>query len=505
MLNNIVAVILWGEEVGCLYWDDNRGVAIFTFHPDFEKQGLNITPLYTSSSRHLPIVGSKDKLYQGLPPFIADSLPDRWGNIVLEQWAKQNGINKREITPVDKLTFIGKRGMGALEYVPAVAIEGHQASLQLEGLYELSQLIMEQRSTVSIDASLPINIQTIFEVGTSAGGKHPKAIIAINEATREIRSGQAEQPEGFRYYILKFAEDDDFPFTTVEMAYYEMATAAGITMMPSRLVDIMGKKHFLTERYDRQGGEKVFTQTLAAIDPDALSYTDLFHVCRSLSIPTKEQEETYRRMVFNVLAGNVDDHTKNFSFMLDKKGNWHITPAYDMTFTVNLDGSSFDQEHAMAVSGKLRDISVDDLESFAKANGIKKSSQIIKEVATSVSNFHYYAKRNGINEYWTDRIEKYLSTLVPSEYVNVMQHWQPTFVEAYRIGDILVEDIQLTENKRHEFTLTAMLNGTPCKHYFRKNSEASKKIIDDGGNKMSAAKLKQLVNQYLLKNNRYSD
>lgn len=498
MLNNIVAVILWGKEVGRLYWDDTRGVAVFTFHPDFEKQGLNITPLYSASTRLLPILGSKEKLYQGLPPFIADSLPDKWGSLVLEQWAKQHGISKREITPVDKLTFIGKRGMGALEYVPAIAIEGHQDSLQLESLYKLSQFIMEQRSTVSIDASLPMNIQTIFEVGTSAGGKHPKAIIAINEDTQEIRSGQTEQPEGFRYYILKFAEDDDFPFTTIEMAYYEMATAAGITMMPSRLVDIMGKKHFLTERYDRQGGEKVFTQTLAAIDPDALSYADLFHVCRSLSIPITEQEETYRRMVFNVLAGNVDDHTKNFSFMLDRKGDWHITPAYDMTFTVDLDGSGFAQDHAMAVSGKLRDIRVADLESFAKANGIKKSSQIIKEVATSVSNFHFYAKANGVNDYWTDRIEKYLSTLVPPEFVKAMQHWQPTVIAPYRIGDTLIEDIQLTENKRHEFILTAMINGTPCKHLFRKNSNASKMIIDDGGSKMSAVKLKQLVNQHLL-------
>ena len=490
--------MLWGHEVGRLYWDKARGVAVFNFHPDFEKQNLNITPLTSAAARHLPILGRKEKLYQGLPPFIADSLPDKWGSTVLEQWAMRNGIPQKEITPVDKLTFIGKRGMGALEYVPALAIEGSLDTLRLESLYQLSQYILEQRNEISINSSMPINIQTIFEVGTSAGGKHPKAIIAINEDTHEIRSGQTEQPDGFRYYILKFAEDDDFPFTTIEMAYYEMATAAGITMMPSRLVEIMGKQHFLTERYDRQNGEKTFTQTLAAIDPEATSYMDLFQVCRELSIPSVEQEELFRRMVFNVLAGNVDDHTKNFSFMLDKNGSWHITPAYDMTFAVNLDASSFAHDHAMSVSGKLRGINVADLEAFAKVNGIKKSTQIIKDVAKSVSNFHSYAKRNGVNDYWIDRIEKYLSTLVPAEYAAIMQHWQPTVVEPYQVGDTIIEDVCLSESKRHDFTLQAVINGKPRKHLFRKNSTMAKKIVGDGSSKMPAAKLQQLVQQYLI-------
>ena len=230
--------------------------------------------------------------------------------MVFDQWAAQNHIPKRKLTPVDKLSFIGKRGMGAFEFIPATPGLESSSTLQIESLYQLARRIFEEREEISVQDDEALQLQSIYEIGTSAGGQHPKAIIAINETTHDIRSGQVPLPEGYTYYILKFAEGDDFPFTQMEMVYYEMAKEAGITMMPSRLIQIEGKHHFLTERYDRINGEKIHTQTLAAMNPDATSYEDLFEVCRKLNIPASEQSELYRRTVFNIMGGNVDDPSR---------------------------------------------------------------------------------------------------------------------------------------------------------------------------------------------------
>lgn len=375
--NNVVSVMLWGEEVGKLYWDERNKRAVFNYHPDFIKKGVEIAPLTASvkgpAAKGMPILGNKEKTYQGLPPFLADSLPDRWGNMVFDQWAAQNHIPKRKLTPVDKLSFIGKRGMGAFEFIPATPGLESSSTLQIESLYQLARRIFEEREEISVQDDEALQLQSIYEIGTSAGGQHPKAIIAINETTHDIRSGQVPLPEGYTYYILKFAEGDDFPFTQMEMVYYEMAKEAGITMMPSRLIQIEGKHHFLTERYDRINGEKIHTQTLAAMNPDATSYEDLFEVCRKLNIPASEQSELYRRTVFNIMGGNVDDHIKNFSFLMERNGTWHITPAYDMTFTTNLDGAAYENAHSMSIAGKDNDITEDDLMQFAKQNGIKNA------------------------------------------------------------------------------------------------------------------------------------
>ena len=272
-------------------------------------------------------------------------------------------------------------------------------------------------------------------MGTSAGGQHPKAIIAINETTHDIRSGQVSLPEGYTYYILKFAEGDDFPFTQMEMVYYEMAKEAGITMMLSRLIQIEGKHHFLTERYDRVNGEKIHIQTLAAMNPDATSYEDLFEVCRKLNIPANEQSELYRRTVFNIMGGNVDDHIKNFSFLMEKNGTWHITPAYDMTFTTNLDGAAYENIHSMSISGKNDGITEVDLLLFAKLNGIKNAKKIIEEVSFAVSHFYNYATNYQIGDYWQDRIEQHLSGLVLPNIGETMKHYLPTIVEPYEAED----------------------------------------------------------------------
>jgi len=503
MENNIISVMLWGEEVGKLYWDERSKKAVFNYHPNFIKKGLEIAPLTASvkgpAAKGMPILGNKEKIYQGLPPFLADSLPDRWGNMVFDQWAAQNHISKRGLTPVDKLSFIGKRGMGAFEFIPATPGLESSSTLQIDSLYQLARRIFEEREGISVQDDETLRLQSIYEAGTSAGGQHPKAIIAINETTHDIRSGQVSLPEGYTYYILKFAEGDDFPFTQMEIVYYEMAKKAGITMMPSRLIQIEGKHHFLTERYDRVNGEKIHTQTLAAMNPDATSYEDLFEVCRKLNIPANEQSELYRRTVFNIMGGNVDDHIKNFSFLMEKNGTWHITPAYDMTFTTNLDGAAYENIHSMSISGKNDGITEDDLLLFAKLNGIKNAKKIIEEVSLAISHFYNYATNYQIDDYWKDRIESHLSGLVLPNIGETMKHYLPTIVEPYEAEHgFLVTKIDITENTRHDFRIEAVINGKRQKYIAGRKSDLAAEIITKGRNKMAAENKKELVQRLLL-------
>ena len=284
MENKSVAIWLWGKVLGYLSWDARQHCSTFVFDEGFLSSPWDVAPLswsIHSPSALVPRHGNKGKLFAGLPPFVADSLPDRWGNRVFEAWAKRNGIAQRNLTPLDRLSFIGKRGMGALEYEPAQLQTGETMPLPLAELYSLAVAIQEERQEMWLKEGGDILFEDIYRVGTSAGGKRAKAIIAVNKEG-DIRSGQAELPRDFTHYILKFNDDKEFPFSEVEYAYYKMACAAGITMMPSRLMTIEGRNHFLTERFDRRDGEKLHVLTLAAMDPEADSYEDLFSVCRRL-------------------------------------------------------------------------------------------------------------------------------------------------------------------------------------------------------------------------------
>ena len=295
--------------------------------------------------------------------------------------------------------------MGAFEFIPATPGLESSSTLQIESLYQLARRIFEEREEISVQDDEALQLQSIYEVGTSAGGQHPKAIIAINKTTHDIRSGQVPLPEGYTYYILKFAEGDDFPFTQTEMAYYEIAKEAGITMMPSRLILIEGKHHFLTERYDRINGEKIHTQTLAAMNPDATSYEELFEVCRKLSIPASEQSELYRRMVFNVMGGNVDDHIKNFSFLMDKQGKWKLSPAYDLCYSYT-PGGKWTNSHQLSLNGKQDNFTMADLQKVGENMGIREHKQIIEEVQETVSHWHEIAKDCEAKPEHADFIEK---------------------------------------------------------------------------------------------------
>ncbi len=410
MENKAIAIRLWGEVLGYLSRDEARRCSTFVFEEEFLKTGWDVAPLYCSI--HSPTAlsprrGNADKLYAGLPPFVADSLPDRWGNRVFDAWAKRNGIPSRSLTALDRLSFIGKRGMGALEFEPAQLLTGEAMPMPLAELYHLAIAIQEERQEVWTESRGNVFLEDLYRVGTSAGGKRAKAVIAINKEG-EVRSGQAELPADYVHYILKFNDDKDFPFSEVEYAYYNMACEAGISMMPSRLMQIEGKSHFLTERFDRRNGEKVHVLTLAAMDTEADSYEDLFAVCRKLRLSEGQQRELFRRMVFNVLGCNVDDHSKNFSFLMDKQGVWSLAPAYDMLFTVDLDGSKYLNRHSLSVGIKTDSITEEDLLLFAKENDIVSAKLIIEEVRQVMSQWNEFAKEAGVPAKWIQRISKVL-------------------------------------------------------------------------------------------------
>ncbi|KAB6643983.1 type II toxin-antitoxin system HipA family toxin, partial [Phocaeicola vulgatus] len=325
MIASSLKIMLWDKEIGRLSWDARRGVSFFEYNPVFLGGILDPFPLVASvkspASRR-PIMGDREtKLYRKLPPFLADSLPDAWGNQVFECWRIQNGIRNQEITPLEILSFIGKRGMGALEFIPESSGIRKSEKLNMKALTDLAQRIFVERENVRLMPDESLTMQSLIAVGTSAGGRQPKAIIAINPETGEIRSGQIAGHKGFDYCILKFG-DAERSSAELEMAYYKMAMAAGINMMPCKIIEVEGQKHFITHRFDRDEERKLHMQTLAALYPDADSYEKLLMVCRKMRLPESTQDEVFRRMVFNILANNTDDHNKNFSFLMDESGQW---------------------------------------------------------------------------------------------------------------------------------------------------------------------------------------
>jgi serine/threonine-protein kinase HipA len=401
---NVVKVKLWGMDTGYLSWDKKAGVAIFEYEPSFLKQGLNIAPLTMSvdsprSRRQLPWTGDKDKLYQGLPPGIADSLPDKWGNSLFKAWLRDNNIPAKKTNPVDHLSFIGSRAMGALEYKPAQKLGGNTAfSVDVQRLYEFAKEVLNRHETTILNQENSILWQDLVRISSSPGGKRPKAIVALNKTTGEVVSGQGLIPEGFQHYILKYDDNSAYPFAKLEYTYYRMALDAGIDMMSSELGIYDGVTHFLTRRFDRNGNEKIHTQTLAAMLPMSDSYEDIFAVIRRLNLPYEDSKQQYLRMVFNVIARNVDDHSRNFSFCMNRDGIWRLSPAYDLTYSADLAAPAYSNRHSLTVNGKNEDITREDLETTGLNNDIQDYKVLIDTVANAVVNFENYAKESGIDE-----------------------------------------------------------------------------------------------------------
>lgn len=403
MKENIVSVRLWGREIAKLEWHGGykqkfgKLGSIVSFHPDYVSYGWDLDPIGPyNHSIYVVQQGlsawCRAKEYEGLPRFLSGSLPDDWGNAVFAAWIDSKQIRHSDITAVDKLAFIGKRGMGALEFEPAL-YEGTspENTIVLQELYELSQQIQKSREGISVDLGANPGLSDLMAVGMSAGGMHPKAIVAINWASGEVRSGQFLLPDDFTQYILKFRDSAIWPTAEVEYIFYKMAVKCGIVMEKCRLLPIEGKNHFLTERFDRKEGGKLHTATLQALNGETVSYEQMFRVCRKMKLPYKDIEQIFRRAAFNYLAGVCDDHDKNTSFILSQDGDWHLAPAYDVTFTVNFMNRFIGDRHAMTLSGQNRKVSRDELLSFAEAGDIKNAAIILQEISDAVSAFESLA------------------------------------------------------------------------------------------------------------------
>ncbi|WP_127139179.1 type II toxin-antitoxin system HipA family toxin [Flagellimonas oceanensis] len=420
---DVIGVTLWGENIGALSWDNDRNLGSFEFQPSFLSKALNVSPI------HMPISGSKGKIYnfpsldeqtyKGLPGMISDVLPDDFGNHLIDRWLKLNGIRKSDFSPLDRLTYIGTRGMGALEFEPAKKLGYDQSTtLNISSLVELSGKIQQERENISLNLQETEAMNELIKVGTSAGGQRAKAIIAYNEATQEVRSGQTKVPNGFEHFILKFDGvtnnelGDPQGYGRIEYAYYLMAIDCGIEMMPSQLLEENGRAHFMTKRFDRIGqGEKMHMQTLCALahfdyrKPGIYGYEDALDVMRELLLPKEQAIQLFRRMVFNVLARNQDDHTKNISFLMDRSGRWRLSPAYDVTYAYNPSGQ-WTNGHQMTITGKRDNFNRKDLQTVADQINYKKGNEDIETIRKTLGQWEQYSDKAGIPKIQSQTLKK---------------------------------------------------------------------------------------------------
>lgn len=402
MRTNLVKVVLWDKTVGYLSWDDSNWrteTSVFQFDKDYLSSSYDIAPLSGLKSHSGSIIrgGDPKGIFRGLPPVFADSLPDHWGNSIFRAWAKNKGINMKRISAVDLLSYIGTRGMGALEYYPA-AIEGEDIAfdVDVEELYSFAKDILDERQSVGFLADRELLWQDLIKLGTSPGGKRPKALIAM-DAEGNVKSGQASLPPEYRYYILKYDNESDvFPYARMEYGYYRMCTDAGIIMSHSDLKPFPKATHFITERFDRNEDGKVHMLSLRAMTGGADSYEEAFDAIRKLKLGYKDKEQLYRRMVFNVLSGNIDDHDRNFSFLMGKDGKWSLSPAYDMVYSIDPDTYDFQKGQFMSINGKKRDITYDDVIEVGLRNDINHPGTIIEQILVTVSDLRRYLMDAGV-------------------------------------------------------------------------------------------------------------
>lgn len=428
-------VKIWDTLVGAVAWDQETQMASFEYDSGFLKSGWDLAPLkmpINAEQRifYFPALRlDKTKTYnafKGLPGLLADVLPDKYGNQLINAWLAQNGRSAESMNPVETLCFIGSRGMGALEFEPTQFLaHQHVFDVEINGLIEVAQQMLKSRKsfrTNFADNELEA-MRDILKIGTSAGGARPKAVIAYNQETKEIKSGQSNTPEGFEQWMIKLDGVSDAQFGSssgygrVEMAYYEMAKACQIEMMDSRLLEENGRAHFMTKRFDREGmNTKHHVQTFCAMEHfdfnevTSFSYEQLFQTMRKLKLPYMQAEQMFRRMVFNVAARNCDDHTKNFSFTLKKDESWALSPAYDVCHAYRPD-SIWVSQHALSVNGKRKNINQADLLKVGESMNIKKAKSIVNFISDTVQKWPTFALEQGVSSTLSKAIEKTLINL----------------------------------------------------------------------------------------------
>lgn len=409
MDGNVVKVVLWGETVGYLTWDKSNWrteTSVFQFDRDFLNLGWDISPIKLSISSKIARSGisirggiPKD-IFGGLPPVFADSLPDHWGNSLFRLWAKEHKVSMKDVSSVDYLSFIGKRGMGALEYLPA-AIEDEEVPFDVDvtRLYEFAKSVLDERNDVQFSTDRELLWQDLIKLGTSPGGKRPKALIAMNEREQSIKSGQVLLPPGYEYYVLKYDNENDlYPYARIEYAYSRMCRDAGIRIPFTELRSFDKATHFLIKRFDRVDGEKVHMQSLRAMNGETNSYEDAFGVIGILQLDYEDKEQLFKRMVFNVLGGNIDDHDKNISFLMDKRGNWSLAPAYDVVYSIDPDTLYVQKGQFMSINGKNQGISMSDLLTVARYNNINRPERLVEQAIDVISKVDDYLREDGVNE-----------------------------------------------------------------------------------------------------------
>ena len=418
-------VMLWGTQVGAVSWVEEQSLGYFQFAPDFIPSTIELSPLKMPLSETpysypaLPF-----EAFKGLPGLVADVLPDKFGNRLIDAWLAEEGRTPASFSPVERLCYVGTRGMGALEFEPAIDSKSQQSqAVDLSRLVDLANRVLDERAQLSgmlVDGNEneSSNLEDILQVGTSAGGARAKAVLAWHPRSGEFRSGQVDAGTGFEHWLLKFDGvsnnrdkelADPLGFGLIEYAYYQMATEAGITMMPCRIHSEGGRSHFMTKRFDRflnSSGrmDKLHMQSLAALqhydfnDPNGYSYEQALLTIRELGLGPDELEQQYRRAVFNIIARNQDDHVKNIAFLMDRSGHWTLSPAYDVTYAYNSSGD-WTSRHQMSTNGKRDNFELEDLIALGRAASIKpaKAKRIISAISEVVSQWMHFSESAGVD------------------------------------------------------------------------------------------------------------
>lgn len=421
------SIVLWGRRIGAVSWDEARALGIFQYDPAFVGAGIEVAPL-KMPVREAPyeFPALPKETFKGLPGMLADALPDKFGNRLIDAWLAETGRSVDRFSPVDRLCYIGNRGIGALEFEPTVRKATRSKKLEVAQLVDLANRVLSERENLAgrlggeDDAEA---LEDILSVGTSAGGARAKAVLAWNRDTGEFKSGQVKVDEGYEHWLLKFDGvsnnrdkelADPQGFGKIEYAYYLMATEAGIDMSECRLHHEGGRSHFMTRRFDRdERGRKRHMQSLGAMqhfdfnDPASYSYEQAVLTIRDLGLGMDVVEQQYKRAVFNVVARNQDDHVKNISFLMDRSGAWRLSPAYDMAYSYNPSGS-WTRDHQMSLAGKRNDFTHGDLMVFASNLGLKsnKANQAIEDIVDAVAKWQEFAELAGVEHSDMSRIEK---------------------------------------------------------------------------------------------------
>lgn len=426
----VAEVKLWGRTIGAVSLEDGRRYAAFQYDPEFAGSGIELSPINMPlADRVYAFPQLPEKTFHGLPGLLADSLPDQFGNILIDAWLATQGRTPGSFNAVERLCYIGTRGMGALEFAPALGPKPRAAKkIEIDALVKLASEVLTHRNHLKATFATEQRrkaLSDILRVGTSAGGARAKAVIAWNRRTNEVRSGQVAAGPGFDYWLLKFDGvsgnkdkelEDPKGYGAIEYAYSLMAAAAGITMSECRLLEEGGRRHFMTRRFDRlESGEKLHMQSLCALAhfdfnvAGAYSYEQAFLTIRQLNLPMATVEEQFRRMAFNIIARNQDDHVKNVAFLMDKAGRWSLAPAFDVTYSFNPEGH-WTSTHQMSVNGKRDGFTLDDFRACARTAQMKRgrAETIVEEVTSAVSKWPEYAEQAKVIGAWRKQIQRNL-------------------------------------------------------------------------------------------------